>query len=78
MMNSNPSEQEPSAEETIDPYTAARPLRRYVGQHNRQAVVLASFSLVAAVVLWAALYAFVYWIVLFSVTLAKSFDPERY
>ena len=75
-MNSHLSEQDSPAQETLSPYVAARPLRRYVGRHNRQAMLLAFFSLVAAVVLWAVVYGFVYWFVLFSVTVVKSFDPK--
>ena len=75
-MHPNISEQAPGAEAAISPYKAARPLRLYLGRHNRQALLLAFFSLVAATVLWAAVYAFVYWCVLFTVTIVKSFDPE--
>ena len=74
-MNPNVSEYEPSTERVISPYVATRPLRQYVGRHNRQAVLLAFFSLVAAALMWGALYLFIYWFALFGVTLAKSFDP---
>ena len=62
--------------EAASPFAAARPLRRYVGRHNRQAVLLAFFSLVAAVILWAVIYGFTYWFVLFTLTIVKSFDPK--
>ena len=75
-MNPHSTGQEPPVVKTISPYAAARPLRRYVGQHNRQAVLLAFFSLVAAVILWAVVYGFAYWFVLFTVTIVKSFDPR--
>ena len=75
-MNPHPTGQDMPVEETISADVAARPLRRYVGRHNRQAIFLAFFSLVAAVVLWAVVYGFTYWFVLFTVTIVKSFDPR--
>ena len=74
-MNVNTSERETVLQAAISPYVAARPLRRYIGRHNRQALLLAFFSLVAAVILWGLVYLFIFWFTLFTVTIAKSFDP---
>jgi len=65
-----------SPEETPDPKMDAAPqaLRRYFAQHNRQALILAVFSLFASTVLWALIYLFVYWFALVGVTLSRSFD----
>lgn len=73
-MNPDAPEQDPPVQAAISPYVAARPLKRYVGQHNRQALLLSLFSLVAAVFLWGMLYAFVYWFSLTVVTLTLSFN----
>ncbi len=75
-MNSHSTEQEGPVEATVSPYVAARPLRRYLGQHNRQALLLAFFSLTAAVLLWGGTYFFVYWFFLFTVTIIEGFNPD--
>lgn len=67
-------EQTPAAEKAVTPYVAARPLRRFLGRHNRQALLLSFFSLVAAVLLWGAVYGFAYWFTLVAFTLSKSFN----
>ena len=58
------------------PVGAARALRRYFAEHNRQALMLALFSLFASAFLWAFIYLFVYWFTLVGVTLSRSFDLE--
>ena len=53
---------------------APQALRRYFAEHNRQALLLAFFSLVASAVLWALIYLFIYWFALVGVTVTRSFD----
>lgn len=74
-MNSNLSEQDHSVG-PVNSLATVQPLRRYVSRHNRQALLLAFFSLVAAVILWGALYVFVFWFVLFTATVIKGFNPD--
>ncbi len=62
--------------EPTDEALAVRAVRRHVRRHNWQALLLATFSLVAAVILWAILYLFVYWIALVVATLSLSFNPN--
>ena len=54
----------------------SRELQRFVARHNRQALLLAFFSLVGAGVLWGILYLGTYWFTLVTVTLKWSFNPE--
>ena len=56
---------------------AARPLRRFLGRHNRQALLLSFFSLVAAVLLWGAVYGFAYWFALVAFTLNEGFNSSN-
>ena len=72
----NIPEQDLVTPEVVSPYAAARPLRQYIGRHNRQALLLAFFSLVAAAILWGAVYLFTYWFTLVGVTIVKGFDPH--
>lgn len=58
------------------PDAAPNALRRYFAQHNRQALVLAFFSLVASAVLWALIYLLVYWFALVGVTVSRSLDVK--
>ena len=71
-----PPDPEPASteENAVTPYVAARPLRRFLGRHNRQALLLSFFSLVAAVLLWGAVYGFAYWFTLVTFTVSKSFN----
>ena len=52
----------------------ARALQRFVFRHNWQALVLAFFSLVAAVALWGFVYLFAYWFTLVIATVSRSFN----
>lgn len=63
-MSTGPAEAAPNA------------LRRYFAQHNRQALILAIFSLVASAVLWGLIYLFVYWFALVGVTVSRSLDTD--
>ena len=72
----NIPEQDLVAPEVVSSYVAARPLRQYIRRHNRQALLLAFFSLVAAIILWGAVYLFIYWFTLVGVTIVKGFDPH--
>ena len=75
MTNGNLDEQDTSM--AGNPHAGApRALRRYFAQHNRQALMLALFALVASAFLWALIYLFVYWFALVGVTLSRSFDME--
>lgn len=56
------------------PDAAPNALRRYFAQHNRQALILAFFSLVSSAFLWALIYLFVYWFALVGVTVSRSLD----
>ena len=76
-MNENPDEPAEFIDEEIPdapPADPSRFLRRYFVQHNRQAVLLAFFSLVASAILWGMIYLFVYWFALVGVTVSRSFD----
>ena len=75
-MKPNISEHDLAEPEVVSPVAAARPLRQYIGRHNRQALLLAFFSLVAALLLWGAVYLFIYWFSLVGVTIVKGFDPQ--
>ncbi len=75
-MNTEDPAQEFAEETFVSPFVAARPLQRYLGRHNRQALLLAFFSLVATVVLWGLVYLFVFWFCLFTITVVKSFSIE--
>ena len=61
---------------TPPPGAAPEALRRYFAQHNRQALILAVFSLFASVILWGLIYLFVYWFALVGVTLSRSLDVD--
>lgn len=71
------SANEDAASPAIDPADAAtRRLRRYFAQHNRQALFLATLSLGASVVLWALIYALVYWFSLVATTVSRSLNAD--
>ena len=61
---------------TVDPNAAPRALQRYFAQHNRTALTLAFFSLMASALLWSLTYALVFWFTLVIATLSRSFNPE--
>ncbi len=65
-----------AVEAVADADAAPRALRRYFAQHNRQAFLLAMFSLVASALLWALTYGLIYWFTLVVATLSRSFNPE--
>ena len=48
----------------------ARALRRAIAAHNRQVLLIATFTLLVAALLWAVLYAFFCWVLLFCVVVA--------
>ena len=78
-MNGNTDQFDDEVEDEADPAAtradeATRALRRYFAEHNRQALLLAFFSLVASAVLWALIYLFIYWFALVGVTISRSFD----
>ena len=77
-MKPNVPEHDLAEPEPVSPVVAARPLRRYIGRHNRQALLLAFFSLVAAVILWGAVYVFTYWFSLVGVTIVKGFNLQTF
>ena len=52
----------------------ARALQKLVFRHNWQALLLAVFSLVAALTLWGFVYLFAYWFTLVGVTVSRSFS----
>jgi len=60
----------------LPPEAASHALRRYFAQHNRQALILAIFSLVASAILWGLIYLFVYWFALVGVTVSRSLDTN--
>ena len=66
----------PAAEDLPPPSPDAAPnaLRRYFAQHNRQALILAFFSLAASALLWAMIYVMVYWFALVGITVSRSMD----
>lgn len=72
----SPASEQPAADKAASPYVAARPLRRFLGRHNRQALLLACISLVAALLLWGVVYGFSYWFVLVAYTLKKGLSME--
>ena len=61
---------------TRDETAAPRALRRYFAEHNRQAVLLAFFSLAASAFFWALIYLFIYWFALVGVTVSRSLNVE--
>lgn len=62
--------------EPTDETLAVRAVRRHVRRHNWQALMLAVFALVIAVILWGLVYLLVYWFALVIATLSLSFNPN--
>ena len=58
----------------IDADAAPRALRRYFARHNRQALFLALLSLGASALLWAFIYAVVFWLTLVVLTISRSLN----
>lgn len=52
--------------------STARALRREIASHNRQVLLIATFTLLVAALLWTLLYAICCWVVLFSFVVAGS------
>ena len=52
--------------------STARALRREIASHNRQVLLIATFTLLVAALLWTVLYAVCCWAVLFSFIVADS------
>ena len=55
---------------------ASRELRRYFARHNRQALFLATLSLVTSAALWALTYGLIYWLSLVGVTVTRSLNAD--
>lgn len=71
------SSHEDGALPAVDPTdAAAKRLRRYFAQHNRQALFLAALSLGASAALWALIYALVYWFSLVAATVSHSLNAD--
>ena len=58
------------------PRATSRQLRRFITRHNRQALLLAFFSLAGSVLLWGMLYLGLYWFTLVAVTVGRSMNPK--
>lgn len=58
------------------PQATSRQLRKYITRHNRQALLLAFFSLAGSAVLWGMLYLGLYWFTLVAVTVGRSMNPK--
>jgi hypothetical protein len=77
----NPEDDKPAPPVAPEAVAAAkhaaliRGLRQYFRRHNIQAFIVAMFALVASAILWALIYAFVYWFSLVVATLSRSFNP---
>lgn len=65
----------PPPQPTPPSQPTSRELRRFVARHNRQALLLAFFSLLGAAVLWGIIYLGTYWFTLVAMTLRWSFNP---
>ena len=73
---------EPAGTAVADPpseeETRSNALRQYVTRHNRQALLLALCSLLAAAVLWGIIYVFVYWFSLMAVTVSRASNVDTF
>ncbi len=73
---------DPAASAAADPPSEeelrSRALRLYVRRHNRQALLLALCSLLAAAVLWGIVYVFVYWFSLMAMTVSRGTDMDTF
>ena len=77
-MNRRPADanQTDGADAPSEEERQTRALQRYVTRHNRQAILLALCSLVAAAILWGIIYVFVYWFSLVALTVSRGTNVE--